>query len=128
MFVDATIDKNYCVFSIILLESFEINIDRHLPNFGVHRSRLGYYDARWVTLPNLSSLIRNRRSTVPGPTPSALLALPLTSFCSEPTNMLDVFAAAREVMRPLRTDSTASDAPSGGTLGPVCLAADRPRR
>ena len=41
--------------------------------------------------------------------------------------MSDVFAAAREVMRSLRAAPTASAARSGPTLGPVCLAADRPK-
>ena len=108
--------------SLFLLEPIIRHLDRHLPIFGVHRSRLRYYDARWVTLPNLSFLIRNRRSTVPGPTPSALLALPLTRFCGEPTKMSNVFAAAREVMRSLRTASMASAARSGPNL------ADRPKR
>ena len=100
-------------------------ISQHL--FGVHRSRLRYYDAGWVTLPNLSFFIINRRSTEPGPTPSVLLALPLGCFGSEPTNMWDIFAAAMEVMRTLGTASTTCGVRSGPTLGPECLAADRPK-
>ena len=121
VFGNATIDKQCCFFPIFLLEFIVRHLDRHLPKFCVHRSRLRCYDARWVTLPNLSFFIINRRSIVPGPTPSALLALPLTSFYSELTNMSDVFAAAREVMRSLCTASTASAACFESILGPVCL-------
>ena len=127
MFGDATVDANYLFLSTFLLEPIVRYPDRHLPKFGVHRSRLRCYDERWMTLPDLSFIIRNRRRTVPGPTPSALLALPLTCFCGEPTNMSDVFAAAWEVMRSLRTASRASATRSGPTLGLICLAADRPK-
>ena len=128
MFGNATINANFLFFSIFLLELFARHLDRHLPKFGAHRSRLRCYDdARWVTLPDLSFVIRNRRSTVPGPTPSALLALPLTRFFSEPTTISDVLLAAGEVMRSPRTASTASAERSGTTLGPVCLTADRPK-
>ena len=127
MIGNATQSTKVIVFCFcFLLEPIVRHLDRHLPKFGVHRSRLRCY-ARWVTLPDLSFVIRNRRSTVSGPTPSALLALPLTRFCSEPTNLLDVCAAVREVMRSLRTAPTASTVRSGPTLGPVCLAADRPK-
>ena len=121
------VDANHLLFSIFLLEPIVRHLDRHLPKFCVHRSRLRCYDERWMTLPDLSFIIRNRRRTVLGPTPSALLALPLTCFCGEPTNMSGVFAAAWEVMRSLRTASRAFATRSGPTLGPICLVGDRPK-
>ena len=109
MFGNATIDANYLFFSSFILEPIVRHLGRHLPKFGVHRSRLiRCYDARWVTLPDLSFVIINRLSTVPGPTPSALLALPRTRFCSEPTNMSDAFAAVWEVCL-LYTSDAADD-------------------
>ena len=108
--------KNTVFSPFLLLEPIVRHFDRHLPKFGVHRSRLRCYDARWMTLPDLSFVIRNRRRTVPGPTPSSLLALPLTCFCSKPTNMSNVLAAVWEVIRSLCTASRASAARSAGSL------------
>ena len=53
-----------------------------------------------------------------------MLTLPPTRFCSEPTDMSEVFAAAREVRRPLRNASTVLAALSGLTLA-LCMLSSR---